>query len=93
MINTKASSKPCQTSEMELFVKTVKNENLFTVFANSYILDVWQGSEYASKLASKVKDVLFLNQFKHEMWQTTFCYEKAKRKSQPNFKIVEQKYF
>ena len=32
------------------------------MFANS-IFDVWQGSEYASELSSKVKDVSFLNQF------------------------------
>ena len=28
-------------------------------------LGVWQGSEYASELASKVRDVSFLNQFEY----------------------------
>ena len=31
--------------------------------AKTSIFDVWQGSEYASELATKVKDVSFLNQF------------------------------
>ena len=39
---------------MELFTTIVKNENPFTIFAKTTILDVWQGSEYASELASKV---------------------------------------
>ena len=48
---------------MELFVKIVQNEKPFTIFPKTSILDVWQSSEYASELASKVKDVLFLSQF------------------------------
>ena len=51
---------------MELFAKIVKNENPFTIFVKTSILDVWQGSEYASELASKVKDVSFLNQFEYQ---------------------------
>ena len=35
-------------------------------FPKTSILDVWQGSEYASELGSKVKDVSFLNQFKYQ---------------------------
>ena len=46
---------------MELFAKIVKNEKPFTIFAKTSNLDVWEGSEYASKLASKVKDVINLN--------------------------------
>ena len=38
---------PCQTSKMELFANIVNGFQPLTVFANSYILDVWQGSEYA----------------------------------------------
>ena len=30
------------------------------------MLDVWQGSEHASELTPKVKDVSFLNQFEYE---------------------------
>ena len=37
--------------------KIVKNQKPFTVFAKSSILIVWQGSQYASELASKVKDI------------------------------------
>ena len=51
---------------MKLLAKIVKNEKLFTIFAKTSILDVWQGSEYASELASKVEDVSFLNQFKYQ---------------------------
>ena len=51
---------------MELFAKIVKNEKPFTIFVKTSILDVWQGSEYASELASKVKDVSFLNQFEYQ---------------------------
>ena len=51
---------------MQLFAKTVKNEKAFTIFAKTSILDVWQGSEYASELASKVKDASFLNHFKYK---------------------------
>ena len=51
---------------MELFAKIVKNEKPFTIFVKSSILDVWQDYEYASELASKVKDVSFLNQFKYQ---------------------------
>ena len=42
----------CQTSEIELFVKIVSNWKLLTFFSKkkkkNSILDVWQGSEYAS---------------------------------------------
>ena len=69
---------------MELFAKIVKNENPFTIFVKTSILDVWQGSEYASELASKVTDVSFLNQFEYQRKQMTY-QEKPKRKSQSNF--------
>ena len=51
---------------MEFFAKIVKNEKLFTIFVKTSILDVWQGSEYASELASKVKNVSFLKQFEYQ---------------------------
>ena len=51
---------------MELFAKIVKNEKLFTICAKTSTLDVWRGSEYASELASKVKDISFLNQFEYQ---------------------------
>ena len=41
-------------------------------FCKIYIWDVWQVSEYASELASKVKNVSFLNQFEYQRSQITF---------------------
>ena len=63
----------------------------FTIFSKTFILDIWQGSEYASELASKVKDVSFSNQFEYQRKQIAFYEGKPKRKSQTNFKIVERK--
>ena len=54
------------TSKLELFAKRVKNGKPFTIFSKALILDVWQVSEYVSELASKVRDVSFLNQFKYQ---------------------------
>ena len=42
--STEAYLEPCQTSKMEHFTKTVNSLKPLTIFANSYILDVWQGS-------------------------------------------------
>ena len=39
---------PYQTSKMELFVKIVSGFWLLTIFAKRSILNIWQGSEYAS---------------------------------------------
>ena len=54
------------TSKMEFFAKIVKTEKSLTIFARTSIFDVWQGSEYASELVSKLKNVSFLNQFKYQ---------------------------
>ena len=51
---------------MEHFAKIVTNEKRFTIFVKTSILDVWQGAEYASELASKVTNVSFLNQFEYQ---------------------------
>ena len=40
----------------------------FTIFVKTSTMDVWYGSEYASELASKVKDVSFLNQFEYQIY-------------------------
>ena len=45
---------------------------MHTIFAKASMLDIWQGSEYASELASKVKDLSFLDQFKYQRQQITF---------------------
>ena len=81
VLASEANSESCQTSKMEFFAKIVKNYKPFNIFAKTSILDIWQASEYASELASKFKNVSFLNQFEYQ----------RKPKSQANFKIVEQK--
>ena len=39
-------SELCRKYKMELFAKLVKGWKPLTIFAKSFILDVWQGSEY-----------------------------------------------
>ena len=41
-------SELCQTTKMKRFTKIVINYESLTIFAKCSILDVWQGSEYAS---------------------------------------------
>ena len=41
-------SEPSQTSKMEIYAKIVNGRELLTIFAKSFILDVWLGSEYVS---------------------------------------------
>ena len=48
---TEAYSEPCQTSKMQCFAKIVIAEKALTIFPKNSILDIWQGSEYASVLA------------------------------------------
>ena len=48
MWSAEAYSEPCQTSKMALLAKIVGVFQPLTVFVKSFILDVWQGSEYAS---------------------------------------------
>ena len=45
-------SESSPTSKMEPFGKIIKNFLRLTIFAKSSILDVWQGSEYASGIFS-----------------------------------------
>ena len=47
-MQTEAYSEPCQTSKIESFAKIVNGFMPLTIFAKRSILDVWQGSEYAS---------------------------------------------
>ena len=44
-----ANSETCQTSKMERFAKIVNDFQLLTILAKCSLIDVWQGSEYASK--------------------------------------------
>ena len=45
----------------EALCKSCQKLKPIQYFCKNSIFDVWQGSEYASELASKVKDVSFLN--------------------------------
>ena len=49
--NAEASSKPSQTFRIECFAKAVN--------AKRFMLDVWQGSEYTSKVGSNASCKLF----------------------------------
>ena len=71
LLASKANLQSYKTSKMELFAKIVKKKPL-TISGRTSISDVWSGSEYASVLALKVKDVSFLNQCEYQMQQTTF---------------------
>ena len=48
-INPGTYSQPSQTSNMELFVKTVNCRKQLTIFAKSSLLDVLLGCEYDSE--------------------------------------------
>ena len=43
-----AFSEQCQTSKMGIFCKTVNGFQSLTISVKSSVLDIWQGSEYAS---------------------------------------------
>ena len=47
---TKADSEPSQTSKMELVAEIINCFKPLTIFAETFILDVLLGSEYASVL-------------------------------------------
>ena len=65
-LGSQGSPESCQSPKMELIVQITKNEKPFTTFVKTSILDVWQGSESVSELASKVTDVLFLKQYEYQ---------------------------
>ena len=45
---SEAYSEPCLTSKMEIFGNYVNGFRLLVISAKDSILDVWQGSQYAS---------------------------------------------
>ena len=46
---------------MELFVKMINGFILLTIFTKSFILDVWQGSDYAYEdFYSELLKILFI---------------------------------
>ena len=46
---SEACSELCQTTKKERFAKIVNDFQTSTFFEKNSILDIWQGSEYASK--------------------------------------------
>lgn len=48
-------SEPCQISKTEFFANIVNDFKLFTVFAKSFILNTWQGSECTYDLLLRVQ--------------------------------------
>lgn len=57
-VNKEVYLEPCQTSEMEPFVKIVRRFHSFTIFAESSFLDLGQGSEHAVEINLKVRMVM-----------------------------------
>ena len=53
--HAEAYQKSCQTSKMERSAKIVNSLKSLIFFANRSILDVWQGSEYASAMYNHVQ--------------------------------------
>ena len=47
-IISQTHSEPCETSKMELFAKLVNHFQSLNIFPKSSILDIYQGSDYAS---------------------------------------------
>ena len=54
---SEAYSEPCQASKMERFAKQVNVFQPLTFFAKRSILNVWQGSEYASIIDKRACEV------------------------------------
>ena len=48
LLYTEADQQPCQTSKMKVFAKIVNVFQPLTIFAKTFILNVWQGSEHTS---------------------------------------------
>ena len=59
IVVSEAYSEPSQTSKIELFEKVVNGFQPLTIFEKSSILDVWQGSEYASGNNQKYFEINF----------------------------------
>ena len=52
--------RPCQTCKMNCFAKIVNGWKLWTIFVQHFILDVWEGSEYASTNGRKLDKNVYL---------------------------------
>ena len=54
--NSEAYSGPCQTSKMEVFAQILNGFYFLTIFLKSSILDVWQDSQFASKVSYEIAE-------------------------------------
>ena len=43
---------------IELFPKIINGWNLLTIFTKSFILDIWQGSEYTSEYCKRAEQLV-----------------------------------
>ena len=66
LLGSEVKLESCQISKMELFIKNSQKRKAVHYFLKTSFLDVLQGFEYASELASKVTDVSFLSQFEYQ---------------------------
>lgn len=48
-----AHAEPSQTYKMELFTGILNDRKPLKIFAKSFILDIWLGSDYATELSYK----------------------------------------
>ena len=85
--STDAYSEPCQTSKMGHFAEMVNDWKLLRNFAKRSILDIWQGSEFASAInlwdlsvSEKISDQKVL-----EIWQFLLCYIKVRAWTVSNY--------
>ena len=58
---SEAYLKQCRTCKMERFPKIGNNFQPLTIFIKHPILDIWQGSEYASVIANEIMPWVFVN--------------------------------
>ena len=59
--SSEAYLEPCQTFKMEFFAKIVSGFSFFILFAKSFIIDVWQDSEFASEASNDLRKKLHVS--------------------------------
>ena len=59
--NSEAYSKPCQTSKMDVFAEIVNGFSFLTIFAKSFILEVWQDPEFVCEASNDFREKFHLS--------------------------------
>ena len=81
--NSEAYPESCETSEMELFTKIVNGFSFLIIFTKSFIIDVWQDSEFVSEASKDLWKNLHLRRLtrlwthlcNNYFWKTAYiCY-------------------